>query len=239
MSTHSASPISSPHCSSFTRISGIILSLFGLILTSAPAQPLDSAATQALVEKIAAQRKAKPFLQANYREEKTGGLLARPAISTGKMWYAAPDKFRKESRDAGKESIIVSNGEVLFMYYPAFKEAERYDLKKQKFINQGIAAFTSGLDFAQANRDFDLTAEQSERGYTVQLIPKRGVASRMLKKLTVILGKELELQSVQTISTRDEKIRTDLSDLSMEPIPAGTFNFTPPAGANVTTPLGK
>lgn len=213
--------------------------LSGLLLNLAQAQPLDSAATKTLVEKIAALRQARPFIQASYHEEKSGGILARPSVSTGKMWYAAPDKFRKESRGAGKESIIVSNGEILWMYYPAFQEAERYDLKKQKFISQGIAAFTTGLDFAQVDRDFTIQAEATPGGYSIQLAPKRGAISRMVTQLEVHFNKGLELQSVETVSTRGEKIKTELTDLSTEPVSAATFDFTPPAGANVTSPLGK
>ncbi|MEO7932448.1 MAG: outer membrane lipoprotein carrier protein LolA [Chthoniobacterales bacterium] len=213
--------------------------LSGLLLSLAQAEPLDSAATKTLVEKIAAIRQSRPFIQASYREEKSGGILARPSISTGKMWYAAPDKFRKESRGAGKESVIVSNGELLWMYYPAFQEAERYDLKKQKFISQGISAFTTGLDFAQVDKDFTIQAEALPSGYSIQLVPKRGAISRMVTQLEVRFNKGLELESVQTVSPRGEKIKTELTDLSTEPVPAATFDFTPPAGANVSTPLGK
>lgn len=239
MLTPNASPISSPRCSSFIRISGIILFLSGLIVRPIPAQVLDKDATRIIVEKISAKRKEKPFIQADYREEKSGGLLARPAISTGKMWYSAPNKFRKESHGEGKESIIVSNGDLLWMYYPAFQEAERYDLRKQKFINQGIAAFTSGLDFAQAEKDFTIVAQETARGYSIELTPKRGPVSRMLARLEVQLSKALELESVETQSPRGEKIRTELSHISVEPIPAATFDFTPPAGANISNPLGK
>lgn len=155
------------------------------------------------------------------------------------MWYAAPNKFRKESKGAGKESIIVSDGKWLWMYYPAFNEAERYDLGKQKFISQGIAAFTTGLDFAQVDRDFAVSAEKTTDGYSIQLLPKRGNISRMLTSLVVQFGPELELRSVQTLSPRGEKMHTQLSHLSLEPIPDATFEFTPPAGANVSSPLGK
>ncbi len=202
-------------------------------------QPLDEVATRALVEKIAARREAKPFLKADYREEKSGGILARPAVTSGKLWYAAPDKFRKESAGTGRESVVVSNGEILWMYYPAFQEAERYDLKKQKLLNQGIAAFTTGLDFARVGRDFTITADGNESGYMLQLAPKNAAIGRLFTQLTVHFDHDLLLESVETVSPRGEKIQTRLSNLQNEPIPAATFDFTPPAGANVTTPLGK
>ena len=213
--------------------------LFGLLFSLAPAQSLDEAGTKALVGKIAAKRQAKPFLQADYREEKSGGILSRPAISTGKLWYSAPNKFRKESTGAGRESTIVSNGDLLWMFYPAFQEAERYDLKKQKFLNQGIAAFTTGLDFAQVERDFTVSAEESGAGFTLRLTPKKSAVSRMLSQLIVRFSKELELQSVETTSPRGEKIHTDLSNLKTGQIPDTLFDFMPPAGATISTPLGK
>ena len=239
MLTLNASPISSPRFSRFIRISGIILCLSGAILTPAHSQPLDKASTQALVEKISAKRKSHPFLQADYREEKSGGLLARPSVTSGKMWYAAPNKFRKESRGVGKESVIVSNGELLWMYYPGFQEAERYDLKKQKFISQGIATFTTGLDFEQVDRDFTVSGDETTGGYTIRLAPKRANVSRMLTQLTVYFDKALELKTVETFSPRGEKIKTDLSNLKTEPVSETTFDFSPPAGVNVTSPLGK
>jgi chaperone LolA len=215
------------------------LCLFGLLLSLAPAQKLDESATRTLIEKIAAQRQAKPSLQAEYREEKSGGILGKPAISSGKLWYSTPNLFRKESRDANKESLIVSNGEVLWMYYPAFQQAERYDLKKHKFLSQGIAAFTTGLDFAKAEKDFTVTAEEAAGGYVLRLLPKKAAISRMLKQLEIKLSKDLELQSVETISPKGERTRTDLSKVSAEKIAPLMFEFTPPAGATVTSPLGK
>lgn len=213
--------------------------LFGLLCSLVQAQSLDEAGTKALVEKIAAKRQAKPFIQADYREEKSGGILSRPAISTGKLWYSAPNKFRKESKGAGRESIIVSNGNLLWMFYPAFQEAERYDLKKQKFLNQGIAAFTTGLDFAQVERDFTVSAEESGDGFTLRLTPKKSAISRMLTQLTVRFSKNLELQFVETSSPRGEKILTNLSNLSAAQIPDTLFEFMPPPGATISTPLGK
>jgi outer membrane lipoprotein-sorting protein len=50
-----------------------------------------------------------------------------------------------------------------------------------------------------------------------------------------------ELQAVRTdmVQPNGDRIVTTYSNESRGAIPASTFEFTPPAGTNVTTPLGR
>ncbi len=203
------------------------------------AAPLDPAATRELLGKIAAERQRNPSLRSDFSEEKRGGILARPALAKGKIWFTAPDRFRREISQPGQESLIVSDGKVLWMVYPAFQEAERYDLAKQKILNQALAAFTTGLAFHEVERDFTVAAETTAQGHTLTLVPRRSAIARLVTKIELEFSQKLELRRILTLAPKGEITRIELQNTVLEPHPADTFQYVPPPGYTVSNPLGK
>src|SRR5947208_10061645 len=93
----------------------------------AKAEPLSPAELKDVLAKIRERRAAAPHVQAEFREEKTIRLMNKPIVSSGKVWFEAPDKFRREVK-GNAPSITVSDGRQLWIYYPNFKSAEHYTL---------------------------------------------------------------------------------------------------------------
>jgi len=53
------------------------------------------------------------------------------------------------------------------------------------------------------------------------------------------MNNELQVVRTEMLQPNGDRITTAYSNESRAPIPAATFEFTPPAGTDVTTPLGK
>src|SRR5436853_6624514 len=87
------------------------------------AQALSPQEIQGLLAKIRERRAAAPHVQADFREEKQIHLMTRPIVSSGKVWFEPPNKFRREVR-GGSPSLTVCDGQQLWIYYPNFKSAE-------------------------------------------------------------------------------------------------------------------
>src|SRR5438270_12923191 len=60
------------------------------------AQALSSAEVKDLLAQIRQRRVAAPHVQADFREEKSIHLMSHPIVSSGKVWFEPPNKFRRE-----------------------------------------------------------------------------------------------------------------------------------------------
>jgi outer membrane lipoprotein-sorting protein len=62
---------------------------------------------------------------------------------------------------------------------------------------------------------------------------------RLLQSFSIRMNNELQVVRTEMLQPNGDRIVTTYSNESRAPIPASTFEFTPPAGTDVTTPLGR
>ena len=110
-----------------------------------------------------------PSLTADFTEEKTTHLLNKPLVSEGSLSFQTPNKFRRELR-GNNPSIMVSNGQRLWIYYPNLKEAELFVLGQRAFFDDAIEALTAGLNFQHVAEYYRTTAPPTRR-------PMAGISS--------------------------------------------------------------
>ena len=67
----------------------------------------------------------------------------------------------------------------------------------------------------------------------------RRALKRMLQQFTIRFKAELQVERTEMLQPNGDRIVTSYSNESRAPIDAGMFEFTPPAGTKVTTPLGR
>ncbi len=211
-----------------------------LLLFVAPlyAEPLTPADTKALLERIREKRAAAPQVQADFREEKKVHLLNKPISSTGKVWFQAPDKFRREVKGSSP-SLTISDGQQLWIYYPKFKSAEHYSLGKRSPLDAGLSALTAGLNLQNVESTYRIAAEKGPDGFVLDLSPRNPSLKRFLQKFVIHLDKQLQVHRTEMLQPNGNQIVTVYSDETRAPIAPATFVFTPPAGTNVSTPLGR
>src|ERR1700739_2305744 len=100
------------------------------LLSVARAQALSPADIKTLLARIRDKRATAPYMQANFQEERVVYLMTKQIVSSGKVWFQAPNKFRREV-GGNSPSVTVSNGRDLWIYYANFKSAEHYTLGKR------------------------------------------------------------------------------------------------------------
>lgn len=204
----------------------------------ASADPLSPSDLKALLGRIRENRAAAPQVQADFQEEKSVHLLNKPITSSGKMWFQAPNKFRREAR-GNSPSITVSDGQQLWIYYPKFHSAEHYSLGKRSPLDAGISAITASLNLENVEATYHITATKEANGYQLQLMPRNPSMKRFLQTFSVRLNNELQVVRTEMLQPNGDRIVTTYTNETRAPLPASTFEFTPPAGTDVTTPLGK
>jgi outer membrane lipoprotein carrier protein len=205
------------------------------------AEPLSPAEVKNLLARIRQERAAAPQVQADFQEEKTMRLMNKPIVSSGKVSFQMPNKFRREVKGSSP-SVTVSDGQQLWIYYPNFKSVERYSLGKRSPLDSVIAAINTALNLENVESSFHIAAtkiDPPKAGYELDLTPRSPSMKRMFQKLKVQINDDLLLQRTEMLQPNGDRIVTVYSNQTRAPIPASAFEFTPPAGTEVSSPLGR
>jgi len=214
--------------------------LFALILFApfAGAQSLSETDVKNLLTRVAQRRAASPDVHSDFQEQKTIRLLNKPIVSSGKIWFHAPNKFRREIT-GNSPSVTVSNGRDLWIYYPNFKSAEHYSLGKRSPVDAAIAAINTALNLENVESTFQITGAKIDNGYALQLLPRSPSMKRMFQKFDLRLNSDLVAERTEMTQPNGDQIVTTYSNQTRAAIPAATFEFTPPPGTSISSPLGR
>ena len=219
----------------------ISLALPLLLITSlfANAGEMNSADSAALLKRLQDLRDKEPAAQADFREEKATHLLTKPLVTEGTVSFEAPGKFRREVKGSNA-SLTVSDGKTMWVYYSNFKEAEHYSLGQRSFFDDALAALTAGLNFEHIEEFYNFHAFKEPTGYQFQLTPKKPNLKRILDHLNVWMDEDYKVQKTELYQQKGDHIVTNFTNVHhLTSLPAGTFEFTPPADAHISYPLGK
>ena len=213
------------------------LLLVSIALSVAHAEPLAPPDLKTLLNQIREKRAAAPQVQADFQEEKSIRMMNKPVVSSGKVWFQAPNKFRREVK-GNTPSLTVSDGATLWIHYPKFQSAERYSLGKHSPLDAGIAAITASLNLQSVEESYHITGTREANGYLLELAPRTPSMKRMLQRFTIRFNQALQVDRTEMLQPNGDRIITTYSNESRNAIDPGMFQFAPPPGTNVTTPLG-
>src|SRR6266702_2503260 len=207
---------------------------FAALTSTAKTAPLSEADLKNLLAGIRANRST----QADFQEERVIRLMKKPIVSSGRIWFQPPNKFRRELK-GNSPSITVSDGRQLWIYYPNFKSAERYPLGKRSPLDATIAAINSALNLENIENTFHIAAAKTDKGYELALTPRTPSMRRAFQKLDLRVNDNLRVERTDMLLPNGDRIVTTYSNQMRAPIPAYTFEFKPPPDTEVTTPLGQ
>jgi outer membrane lipoprotein-sorting protein len=176
--------------------------------------------------------------QADFQEQRMIRLMKKPILSSGKVWFQPPNKFRREVKGSSP-SLTVSDGRQLWIYYPNFKSAERYPLGKGSLLDSTVAAINSSLNLENVEDTFQISATKHDNGYELTLLPRTASMKRVFQKLDLRINDQLQVERTDMLLPNGDRIVTTYSNQTRGPVPGSMFEFIPPAGTEVSTPLGK
>jgi len=196
--------------------------------------PLSEAELKNLLAAIRQNRST----QADFQEERVIRLMKKPVMSSGTVWFEPPNKFRREVK-GHSPSITVSDGRELWIYYPNFKSAERYPLGKGSPLDATVAAINSALNLENIETGFNISATKGDDGHELALLPRTAAMKRVFQKLDLRINNQSRVERTDMLLPNGDRIVTTYSNQTRAPIPPSKFEFKPPAGTEVTTPLGE
>ena len=176
--------------------------------------------------------------QADFQEQRVIRLMKKPILSSGTIWFQPPNKFRREVK-GNLPSVTVSDGRQLWIYYPNFKSAERYPLGKGSPLDSTVAAINSALNLENVENSFQINETKSDKGYELTLLPRTASMKRVFQKLDLHIDDNLRVERTDMLLPNGDRIVTTYSNQTRAEVPPSTFDFKPPPGTEVTTPLGQ
>ena len=215
------------------RILSIVVGLISLT-SFANAEALSEAELKNLLARI----RENPITQADFQEQRVIRLMKKPIVNLGKVWFQSPNKFRREVK-GNSPSLTVSDGQQLWIYYPNFKSAERYPLGKRSPLDTTVAAINSALNLENVESTFHITATRVDNGWEMELTPQTPSMKRVFQKLTMRINDNLQAERTDMLQPNGDRIVTTYSNQTRAPLPRSTFEFTPPPGTDISTPLGQ
>jgi outer membrane lipoprotein carrier protein len=163
------------------------------------------------------------------RAAHTGGIAPEPMRSTGRMVVEKPAKMRWVY-EAPEESLVVSDGESMWIYDPAFGEAQRLP------VGEGLlsgAAVSFLLGEGDLRRDFEIELVSCEEGRAILELTPREPASYESLRVTADPATGL-LSSTRVADLLGNVTDVELSQLETNQSPdPETFRFVAPDGVRV------
>jgi outer membrane lipoprotein-sorting protein len=211
--------------------------LFVALTCIANSAPLSETDLKTLLAGIRQNRNT----QADFQEQRMIRLMKKPILSSGKVWFRPPNKFRREVKGSSP-SLTVSDGRQLWIYYPNFKSAERYPLGKGSPLDSTVAAINSSLNLENIENSFQITAtkiDPPQAGYELTLLPRASSMKRVFQKLDLRINDQLRVEHTDMLLPNGDRIVTTYSNQTRAPVHASMFEFTPPSGTEISTPLGQ
>ncbi|MFA7344432.1 MAG: outer membrane lipoprotein carrier protein LolA [Terrimicrobiaceae bacterium] len=197
----------------------------------ASGQPLDEADTAALLSRLAGSRSGHA-VQAEFVEKRMLPMCDEPVVETGTIAFEPPGRFLRKTKN-----LTVCDGKFLWMYYPEFRQAEKYPLSARG-PGQLFTALGQALQFQKIAENFKVAATGLDDGFRLELSPRSGPLRRMLQSIMLDLDKSLRLRSSVMLGKDGDRVETTYSNEKILPLGSIDFSFTPPASATVVSPLG-
>src|SRR5436305_762365 len=179
---------------------------FGLI-SFGQSQQLAPTDIKNLLGRVREHRASAPDVHASFQEQKTIHLLNKPIVSSGKIWFHAPNKFRREVT-GNSPSVTVSNGRDLWIYYPNFKSAEHYTLGKRSPVDAVIAAINTALNLENVENAFQISGAKSANGYELRLLPRSPSTKRMFQRFDLSLNSNFAVDKTDMVQPGGDQVVT-------------------------------
>jgi outer membrane lipoprotein carrier protein len=202
-----------------------------LAICAATAEELNPAVVSWLNAQTKVQTWTADFLQTRRLKS-----LTQPLTAKGKVWFAAPNKFRWEVGNPA-QTIAVRAPEELLIMYPRLKRVERFNLSPQQ-----TGPWREALGLLEAG--FPRSREALEKQYNVVsqnisgdsgklvLQPKSAAARRMMPQIEVDFDtKEFLLRGTELQFADGSTMRNDFSNILINPS-VDVQMFSPPIPAN-------
>jgi outer membrane lipoprotein-sorting protein len=198
--------------------SGIWMLVLGAFATSS----VRAAETVPVLQKFLAAQTNLNSWSADLTQIRRLKTLTQPLISTGHVWFAAPNKFRWEIGSPA-QTIAVRGSDEMLVIYPRLKRVEKYPLAGEKMgqWKDTLALLEAGFPRSQTELDKQfkvISIAPSNDVNVVTLQPRSSSARRMMPQITIAFAtNDFQLRSTELQFGDGSTMRNEFRDAELNP----------------------
>src|SRR5436190_20126637 len=226
------------------RIKNLTLLLALIISFSAPL-PVRAADTNALLTTWLESQKGIKTWSADFVQTRRLKSFTEPLSATGRVWFAAPNRFRWELGNP-PQTIALRQPDQMLVVYPKLKRAERYPLTGNHAgpWTDTLALLEAGFPRSRSELEsrFRIESETTTDGvHEVTLQPKSASARRMMPHIKIAFATgDLSLRATELEFTDGSRMRNDFTNAVLNPkLDESLFTFDVDPTFKVIEPLTK
>ena len=171
--------------------------------------------------------------------------FAQPLVSTGRVWFAAPNLFRWELGQPAQTIALRQSAEMVVIY-PRLKRAERYPLNGTAAgpWKDTLSLLEAGFPSSRADLDAKfkiLSTTTSNQVCTAVLEPKSAGSRRFMPQLQLMFSTvDFSLQGTELQFADHSTLRNEFIHPKLNPdIPPGLFQADLGPDFKVTEPMKR
>jgi outer membrane lipoprotein-sorting protein len=159
--------------------------------------------------------------EASFTQTRSLKALTQPLMSTGMVWFAAPQNFRWEL--GSNQTIALRKEDLMLVLYPRLKRAEKYDFStaQNNQWKDSLALLQTGFPRSRAEIDQQfkiLELNETNSFHQLVLEPKSAQARKMMPQIKIYIdpvdhtlkGTELVFADGSTMKNIFTNVRTNL-----------------------------
>jgi outer membrane lipoprotein-sorting protein len=193
------------------------------------ARKIDPNSLDEVVRRVQEQQKKTNTLEADFRQEKTLALLAKPEVSTGHFTFSRPNNVLWRYDAPKRVDMLIANG-VLTTYYLDLNKAEQIEIRRYQDRIFKYMGASGALDDLAAYFDFTFTNRADEPYYVLDLKPKSKGIARRVRHITIRIDKKSYLTTKFEYTEGDGDVtRYEFTHVRVnQPIEQGRFTLNLP-----------
>lgn len=177
---------------------------------------------------------------ADFTQTRNLKALAQPLVSTGRVWFAAPQNFRWEL--GHDQTIAIRSNETMLVIYPRLKRAEKYDFSAagRSEWKDALSLLQSGFPRSRAEIDHQfkiLSLTDTNQIYELALQPRSAGARKMMPEIDIFLSHDAMLAGTALVFADGSNMRNDFRNVRTNVPFEGRFNLAVPPDYQLVEPL--
>lgn len=212
----------------------VALGAAALAMPAVAAKPSKADSLDEVIRKVQVAQAKTNTLQADFRQEKTLALMAKPEVSTGRFIYSKPNSVLWTYDAPKRVTMLIANG-MLTTYYPDLNKAERIEVKRYQDRIFKYMGASAALDELGAWFNFTFTNTSDKPYYTLDLDPKSKTIAKRVRHIRIYIDKTSYLTTQFDYTEGDgDKTRYEFTNVKVNaPVEQSRFTLQLPSSVRV------
>lgn len=173
-------------------------------------------------------------LQADFRQEKTLGLLSKTEVSTGRFVYSKPNNVLWTYDAPKRVTMLIADG-MLTTYYPDLNKAERIEVKRYQDRIFKYMGASGAIDELGAWFNFTFTNTSDKPYFVLDLDPKNKAVAKRVRHIKIFIDRKSYLTTQFEYTEGDgDKTRYEFLNVKTNtPVEQSRFSIALPSNVHI------